>query len=201
MTVSGVPDTVTLCPTGLPTRNSSEAVSGPSTTTSAAASTSAWVKNRPTDRSRARTSVQDVVVPTNEVVQLVSPLTSETLEEVVGATAATSGATFSSSMVWASATVSVDAEPKPPRCPEESVVLPGETMSRLEPRALIWSSTSCCAPSPSPTVRITELMPMTIPSIVSIERSRWARMASTAARRVSVQLIGWHPRAGRSCRR
>ena len=136
-------------------------------------------------------------MPTTEVVQFVSPAVSEVEPEVVGATFSASGTTSWSAIAVASWRVSVEAEPNPPRTPEESVLLPGETMSRLLPRALIWSLTWFCAPWPRPTVRITDEMPMTMPSMVSRERSRCARTASTPARKVSSQLMRSHPPARR----
>jgi len=77
--------------------------------------------------------------------------------------------------------------PNPPRTPEDDVLLPGETISRLLPNASICSDTRACAPSPRPTVRITEVMPMTMPSMVNADRSRCARMASRPLAKVSLQ--------------
>ncbi len=67
------------------------------------------------------------------VVQLVVPATRVSDSEVVGATASMSGATVLEARAVASPTVRVEAEPNPPRIPELEVVLPGETVSRLEP--------------------------------------------------------------------
>lgn len=113
--------------------------------------------------------------------------------EVVAATCATSGTADLSPIASASARVKVEAEPNPPRVPSLDVVDPGATISRFEPSELIGSSTSSCAPWPRPTVRITEAMPITIPSMVSTERSRLARTASKAVRKVSAQFIGRPP--------
>ncbi len=71
-----------------------------------------------------------------------------------------------------------------------SVELPGEMTSRLVPRALICRAPRPGRPAPSPTVRMTALMPMRMPSIVSAERSRWVRTAPHAVRKVSRQVIG-----------
>ena len=91
---------------------------------------------------RARTVSQLGVLPTTEVVQLVEPLVRLSDRLVVGATAATSGATVCEASAVASETVSVDAEPDPPRTPELLVVLPGVTTNRLVPSALI-SEVTC----------------------------------------------------------
>ena len=122
-------------------------------------------------------------------VQLVVPAGSETEPPVVGATRATSGATLASAIAAASWRVSVEAEPKPPRTPVVAVLLPGETTSRLLPRALIWSRTLSWAPWPRPTVRITEEMPMRMPSMVSADRSRCETIAAQPVRRVSAQVM------------
>ena len=53
------------------------------------------------------------------------------------------------------------------------VVLPGVTVSTLEPSAVISEVTCPWAPSPSPTVRMTAAMPMRMPRTVSAERRRW----------------------------
>ena len=76
----------------------------------------------------------DGVVPVSVVVQLVSPAVSATLAVGTGATATTSGATsVDDPRASASPTVSVDAEPNPPRTPVLSVELPGETTRRFVP--------------------------------------------------------------------
>ena len=80
----------------------------------------------------------------------------------------------------------------PPRTPLELVEDPGETIRRLDPSALIWLFTWSWAPWPSPTVRITDEIPITMPSIVKMERSRCALMASPPARKVSSQFIPGH---------
>ena len=58
------------------------------------------------------------------------------------------------------------------------VVLPGVTTSRLDPRALMALATFACAPWPRPTVSMTAAMPMRMPSMVSTDRIRRARIAS-----------------------
>ena len=82
------------------------------------------------------------------------------------------------------------AEPKPPRTPELDVVLPGETVSRLEPSAVISDATCCWAPSPSPTVRITAAIPIMMPSTVRVDRSRWVTTASQRSGRSPATFIG-----------
>ncbi len=197
ITVRLAPSVVTVCPTALRPPNSSEAVSAPSTTTLARRSTSSWVKNRPLCSFRERTSSHDGVVPASWVVQLVVPATSETCAPVVGATWATSGTTVLSAIEEASCRVSVDALPKPPRTPDDEVLLPGETTSRLLPSELIWSRTRSWAPWPRPTVRITDETPMMMPSMVSAERSRWETIADQPVRRVSAQVMARSRRRAR----
>ena len=195
---AAVPLTVTVVPTALGPVISSSAVVAPSTMTLAPESSSPAVKKRPEDSVRARTLSQSGVVPTTELVQVVEP-TVRTWEPVLtGATLPMSGATAGSAKALASAIVRVVAVPRPPRTPLV-VELPGETISKLLPRLLIWSSTACCAPGPSPTVRVTDAMPMKMPSTVSNERSRCVRTASSAIRQVSVHLMA-RP-AGAPCRR
>ena len=176
---------VTLCPTTSVEPKSSWAVVAPRTTTEAAEAWSAAVKNVPADMVRARTDNQDGVVPTTEVVQLLAPATTDSELEVLGATAAMSGATTGEARACASAWVSVEADPNPPRRPVVLVVLPGEMINRLVPRASTCAVTCCWAPMPSPTVKITAAIPIRIPSTVSAERIRWVRIASRAVRSVS----------------
>ena len=66
--------------------------------------------------------------------------------------------------------------------------LPGTTMTRLAPRPLTWSSTSCLAPVPIATSTTTAATPMTTPSMVSRLRSWLARSAVTATRHASANL-------------
>jgi len=179
---------LTSAPTGL-RRRSSVAVSGPSTTTDAASATSSALKNRPLDSVRARTDGQSVVVPTTEEVQFVVPYVSDCEPEMTGATALMSGATTAEERATASAIVNVVADPNPPRTPAEDVALPGETMSKLLPSAAIRLRTSTCAPWPRPTVRMTAAMPMRMPSMVRIDRSRWDSTPSSPVRTVSTQFM------------
>ena len=178
---------VTVCPTGFRAPNSSCAVLGPSTTTVRALSSSAAVMNVPEDTLRARTCDHCGVLPTTDVVQLVLPLSISSEVLCVGATAATSGAAVLDFSAFASLIVKVAADPKPPRTPLELVELPGETMSRLLPNALIWSLTDVFVPSPSPTDSTTVAMPIRMPRTVSPERNRCARTACRPVRRVSDQ--------------
>src|SRR5450759_4063055 len=188
-TVNGVPAMVTLWPTTSVDPKSSVAVVAPSTTTGAAEAWSALVRNAPLDMVRALTDSQDGVVPTTDVVQLLDPATRDCELDVVGASAAMSGATTGEARAWASAWVSVEADPNPPRRPVVLVVLPGEMIRRLVPRASTWAVTCCWAPMPRTTVRITAATPMRIPSTVSAERIRWVRIASRAVASVSNQVM------------
>ena len=158
--------------------------------------------NRPWVMERPRTVSHDGQVPTTVVVQLVVPATSDSDSEEVGATAPMSGATVLESSAVALARVSVDAVPNPPRIPELEVVLPGEMVNRFEPSAVISELTCCWAPSPRPTVRITAVIPIMMPSTVSAERSRWDTTASRPVRKVSTRFTGGRPpRAGHRRRR
>src|SRR5450759_2982102 len=188
-TVKGVPAMVMVWPTTSVEPKSSWAVVAPRTTTEAAAAWLAAVRNVPADMVLARTDIQDGVVPTTEVVQLLDPATRDCELDVLGATAAMSGATTGEARAAASAWVSVEADPNPPRRPVVLVVLPGEMISRLVPRASTCAVTCCWAPMPRPTVRITAAIPMRIPSTVSAERIRWVRIASRAVHSVSNQVM------------
>jgi len=119
------------------------AVSEPSTATAALSATSALVRKRPSDSVRARTSSHDGPVPTTEVVQLVEPAVSDSEVDLIGATAAMSGAATVEARASASSVVSVDAVPNPPLMPPVVVELPGVTISRLLPNELIRAPTSC----------------------------------------------------------
>ncbi len=176
-------------------------MSGPRTTTAAASAWSAALRNRPDVTPRERTVFQLGVVPVSVVVQFVLPLTSDTDEVEVAATASMSGAAAFDERAAASCTVSVDAEPNPPRAPDVSVVLPGEITSRFVPSSLIWSWTCAFAPWPRPTVRTTAVMPIRMPSMVSAERSRCVRTASVAVRNVSRQFTMSPRPGGRPARR
>src|SRR6266540_1562063 len=184
---------VTVCPTGSIGPNSSLAVSEASTVTAAALAWSDSLMKRPDSRLRPRTGSQDDVVPTTVVVQFVEPLSSSWELCRTGATPLTSGAAVLDVNAVASAMVSVDAEPKPPRTPP-LVELPGETISRLPPSAANCLATFCCAPWPSPTVSTTAAMPIRMPSEVSIERSLCVRIASQPLPKTSDQVIGDRPR-------
>src|SRR5438105_14827854 len=128
---------ITCCPTGSIGPNSSLAVVGPSTTTGVAAALSASVKKRPDDNVRARTVSHDAVVPVIDVVQFVLPFVNACELLRVGATARMSGAAILDASAVASLMVSVEAEPRPPRTPDEFVDDPGVTISRLLPSAAI----------------------------------------------------------------
>ena len=185
----GTPATSTVWPTGSRKPKSSWAVVAPRTTTGALVDRSWATMNRPSVIDRPRTVSHDGSVPTTVVVQLVVPATRLSLSESAGATEWMSGATTLEVRAAASPTVSVEAEPKPPRMPELDVVLPGVTVSRLDPRAVISEPTCCWAPSPRPTVRMTAVMPIMMPSTVSVDRSRWDSTASRPVRNVSRRFI------------
>ena len=74
----------------------------------------------------------------------------------------------------ASSIVRVGAPPKPDRSPPD-VVLPGRTRRRLDPTEAIWAEIRSFAPAPMATMAITAATPMIIPSIVRIDRIRFAR--------------------------
>src|ERR1035438_3627034 len=101
MTVNGVPAMVTLWPTTSVDPKSSVAVVAPRTTTEAAEAWSALDKNTPLDKVRARTDNQEAAVPATVVVQLLLPATRDCELEVLGATAAMSGATTGEARAWA----------------------------------------------------------------------------------------------------
>src|ERR1700742_4683824 len=126
---------VTCWPTGSIPPNSSDAVSDASTVTAAECASSDAGMKRPDDRLRPRTESQLGVVPTTVVVQFVDPLsTSCELLCRTGATPPMSGADCLDARAAASAAVSVDADPNPPRTPL-LVELPGEMISRFPPSA------------------------------------------------------------------
>ena len=120
---------------------------------------------------------------------VVVPLTSDADVVDTGATASMSGAAALDRSVSASCSVSVDADPNPPRTPADDVELPGEITSRLVPSALMSSCTWARAPWPMPTVSTTAVIPMRMPSIVSAERSRCERTASVAVWSTSRQFM------------
>src|SRR5207249_483727 len=76
-----------------------------------------------------------------------------------------------------------DAIPPNPRC------WPGLTVSSVVPRAAIRWLTACWAPRPRASIAITAPTPMTMPSMVSAERSLFAPRASRATRRVSPNIM------------
>ena len=199
MTCSGTPSMLTVWPTGSALPNSLLAVVGPSTVTSATFFSSAAVSHRPSATVRARARSQLGVVPTTLVDQFLVPAIRVAPVCEVGATTAMSGAADLVPSASASCTVSVVAEPSGPLTPPELVALPGVMISRLVPSELIWAWICADAPSPSPTVRITAAMPIRMPSMVSADRSRCDRTASSPVRSVSRQFTGSPP--GWPCRR
>ena len=78
---------------------------------------------------------------------------------------------------------------------------PGITMIRLLPRLEIWLDTEAVAPLPNVTVVTTADTPITIPSIVSIERMRLRRISRNASTKVLPHITGLHCSAPRNgCR-
>ena len=144
----------------------------PRTATWAWAETSASVKKLPLVTVRLFATSQPGVEPETAAVQFCAPATIGAIRCTTGATAMTSGATEWSSRASASLTVRVLAAPRPARTPPAPVVLPGTTVIRLVPSAVIRPVTYCRAPRPIPTVRMTAATPMRIPSAVSSERNR-----------------------------
>src|SRR5919206_4877665 len=70
-----------------------------------------------------------------------------------------------------------------PRC------WPGRTVISVVPRAAMRSLTAFCAPVPSATMAMTAATPMTMPSMVSAERSLFARKAPRATLMISPRSI------------
>ena len=201
MTVMGTPSTSTVWPTGSAPLKSSDAVSEPRTATAVWSVTSWSSMKRPWVTLRLRTVSQLGVVPFTVVVQLEDPAVSVSDDEAIGATALMSGADRLEARAVASVSVRVDAEPNPLRIPLDEVVLPGEMVNRLVPRALISELTWFWAPWPRPTVRMTAAMPIMMPRTVRPDRRRWVRMALSPVRRVSSQLTAPAPGRGGSARR
>src|SRR5437870_809908 len=77
-------------------------------------------------------------------------------------------------------------------------VAPGKTKTRLVPRLLNWLVMLCWTPLPMAVSRMTAQTPMIMPSMVSDERSLFARREETATRtasRESMKAIApgmWH---------
>ena len=66
---------------------------------------------------------------------------------------------------------------------------PEKTTSMFVPSELICRSTSRDAPEPMATSMMTDATPMTMPSVVNIERSMLVRSAESATRKLSQRLI------------
>src|SRR5262245_41132726 len=77
--------------------------------------------------------------------------------------------------------------PPPPRC------CPGFTVNSVVPSAAMRSLTACCAPVPSATTAITAPTPITMPSIVSSDRSLFALSAPRATAMISPMSISSTP--------
>ena len=96
-------------------------------------------------------------------------------------------------MARASATVSVEALPKPARIPPV-VSAPGRMTTTLVPRLSICLRTASLAPWPTATMAISAATPMNTPSMVSAERILLRPIACAAA-------ASDHQRKGQECRR
>src|SRR3989338_6267755 len=95
----------------------------------------------------------------------------------MGATACTPGR---SAMASASLTVRVWAPPLPERTPPVEVC-PESSTNRLLPIAAMVCLIAYCAPCPMDIINTTALTPMTMPSMVSMVRSRFAPIARQAS--------------------
>src|SRR6476660_735599 len=117
ITWSFTPLKLTDCPIGFAPLNSCVAVSGPTTITELAWSSSEALMNRPELTPRERIVRHAGVVPVSVGVQFVDWYTSATEDVDAGATASMSGATARDWSAEASWRVRVEAEPKPPLVP------------------------------------------------------------------------------------
>ena len=88
----------------------------------------------------------------------------------------------------ASASVKEILELAPPRTPPATLV-PLRTKSTFSPSPCIVSSMLSCAPLPTPTMAITALTPIMIPSVVNAVRSLLARSELTALSRLSLSFM------------
>ena len=172
-----------------PTGSSLVRRSGPITTTLRAPSRSRWSRKRPWATSKRRTVRKSGVMPETVALELLAPACSTALRVIWGTTRFTLGTC--SAMASASSSTSVLGKSIPWR---RLSLLPGTTNSTLAPRVLSCPSARFCAPFPTPTRVITEALPITMPSIVSSERSRLARRVASAmptvSRRASLAAMG-----------
>src|SRR3990172_9538481 len=106
------------------------------------------------------------------VLQFWFPHTAGEVDGIGGDASRTAGSSLP--IALASPMVSVGADPEPDRSPPE-VVLPGRTRRRFDPTMEIWAAMRSFAPVPIATIAITAATPMTMPSIVRIDRIRFAR--------------------------
>src|ERR1035441_10379723 len=111
------------------------------------------------------------------VAQLLFPLTTWAEPRTYGAANATSE--HCAGMSVASAWDNVTALPVPSRTPE-LLVLPGVMMMMLLPMLAIWSWMRWVAPEPIATVAMTLATPITMPSMVSADRSLFVVSAPKA---------------------
>src|SRR5205823_2910010 len=78
-----------------------------------------------------------------------------------------------------------DRGPDDRHAPPRMILWPGYTLSNVGPSAWIRSCTDFCAPDPSAIIVMTAPTPMMMPSMVSSERSLFARSASRATAMIS----------------
>ena len=149
----------------------------PMTATRAAVVTSASVKKAPEATARLRISGKLVPTPSARVVQFWLPYTRVTPAVTLGVAPATAGA--SRRIACTSSGVRVVVVPAPPRTPPV-FWLPACTTSILVPMLAICSATWCWAPCPRLTIAITAATPITIPSIVRIDRALLRASARSA---------------------
>jgi hypothetical protein len=130
-----------------------------------------------------------LVLPTTWVDQLRAPATATAPVLVCGATWRSPGscAAMASASAWRKGGEPAESRLGPMRWP-------GRTISRLVPRLLIWSDTARVAPLPTVTIVITAATPMTMPSVVSTERSRLRRISRSASPRVFHHMLRPPPR-------
>ena len=148
------------------------------------------LNSRPVSMSHSRASKKLFSTPKILVPQLVPPNTTCAPPRKVGAATWTGAISFS--MALESSSLRAADWPLPKRTPPW-VTLPGRITRRLAPSDLIRPTTSSRAPPPIETVAMTAATPMTMPSMVRMERSLWALSASKAEPRESESLMPQSP--------
>src|SRR5512138_181162 len=146
--------------------------------TAAPERSSVSAKLRPLARSQSRTSRYLSLVPTTCVDQFALPKIACVEEFKLGATARMP--VISCSMARTSSIVNGGAAERAPPPPNPC---PRNTCNRFVPSFCISACTWAVAPSPIVTIVITEATPITMPKIVSAERSALRRISRNARRR------------------